>query len=193
MSAVHFRIRGFTLIELMVTLTVAAVLALVAIPSLTAYQRNAELTALSNNLFAAINAARGEAMKRGMNAMVLPANGTDWNSGWVVFVDVNRNQSFDLGTDAMVLSQSAPSSRFTVNGTGTASASAPYILYDASGFTKDKFSAPVNLSITVARNDLTGASLFEQTRLLLIANTGRVRICKPSSANDTNCKSSLTD
>ena len=78
------RCRGFTLIELMVTLAIAAVLLLVAIPSMTAFKRNAELTSATNTLLASINAARGEAMKRGTNAMVVPANGSDWNTGWIV-------------------------------------------------------------------------------------------------------------
>ena len=36
---------GFTLIEMMITLAIAAVLMMVAVPSFLAFQRNAELTA----------------------------------------------------------------------------------------------------------------------------------------------------
>jgi type IV fimbrial biogenesis protein FimT len=75
MTRMRLQGRGFTLIELMVTLTIAAVLALVVAPGLTAYKRNAELTSAINTLLSAVNAARSEAMKRGMKAMVIPADG----------------------------------------------------------------------------------------------------------------------
>ena len=89
----HKRAFGFTLIELMVTIAIAAILLTVAVPSFTTYLRNAELTSASNNLIATINTARGEAMKRNRRTMVVPtSNGTDWTTGWVVFVDLNGNK-----------------------------------------------------------------------------------------------------
>ena len=52
---------GFTLIELMVTLAIAAVLMMVAAPSFVGFQRNSEMTSVTNSLLAAANAARAEA------------------------------------------------------------------------------------------------------------------------------------
>ena len=56
-TAAHRRNGGFTLIELMVTIALAAVLMTIAAPSFVQYQRNSELTSLTNSLLAAINAA----------------------------------------------------------------------------------------------------------------------------------------
>nr|MDH4446330.1 prepilin-type N-terminal cleavage/methylation domain-containing protein [Acidovorax sp.] len=73
---------GFTLIELVVTIAIAAVLMAVAAPSFIGFQRNSELTSVTNSLISATNAARAEAMKTGMNAFVVPtANGNDWSAG----------------------------------------------------------------------------------------------------------------
>jgi len=94
---------GFTLIELMVTIAIVAIMLVVAAPSFRNFIRNSELTSLTNKLLAAINAARSEAMKYGQNALVIPANGgNDWTQGWIVFVDSNRNNSYDESTDVTI-------------------------------------------------------------------------------------------
>ncbi len=56
--------RGFTLIELMVTLTVAAILLAIAVPSFTYLTVSSKLTTTANDLVAALNVARSEAIKR---------------------------------------------------------------------------------------------------------------------------------
>ena len=182
---------GFTLIELMVTLAIAAILMVVAVPSMTAYKRNAELTSATTTLLAALNSARGEAMKRGMSAMVVPtSNGTNWNTGWVVFVDKNRTQVYDASADQTVLSQEALPSYFNITGNGTANTSSPYIMFDASGYSKTKSGGFGALTFTLTRTDLSSAQLLEQTRRIIVASTGRVRICRPSL--DATCTASAS-
>jgi len=184
---------GFTLIELMVTLAIGVILMMVAIPSLTTYKRNAELTSATNTLLSAINAARGEAMKRGMNAMVLPADGTNWSSGWIVFVDKDRSQTYANNIDSTVLVQAAPASYIIVTGNQTAGLASPYILFDASGYSKTKVGGFGALTLSLARNDVTGSLVYEQTRRIKIANTGRVRTCKQANSGDTTCSATVAD
>lgn len=180
---------GFTLIELMVTLAIAAILLMVAVPSMTAFKRNSELTSLSNTLLSAVNAARGEAMKRNMTTYITPADkGGSWAVGWVVFVDKNNNQEYDDEiVDQLVFSQPAPSSYFSITGNRTAAESPAYIRFDASGYPKAKDGSLGNLTFTIKRNDLTLTALYENTRKFKIDNIGRVRICKPISASDPAC------
>lgn len=189
---------GFTLIELMVTLAIGVILMLVAVPSFITYKKNAELTSATNTLLAAINAARGEAMKQGMNAMVVPTdNGAAWSAGWVVFVDKNRSQSY-TSTDTLVLSQAAQPSYIEVIGNGNAdtASSAPYIMFDSSGYPRSKAgsgggtSGSGNLTMTLRRTDVSGTDQIDQTRRIIIANTGRARTCKPLSSSDSNCAAS---
>lgn len=183
---------GFTLIELMVTLSIAAILMMVSAPSMVAFKRNSELSALSNTLLSAINAARGEAMKRGMAAYVVPSDGGNaWSSGWVVFVDKNNNQIYDNETtDQLVLSQPAVASYFTISGNHSAADNPAYIRFDASGYPKEKNGSAGDLTLTIQRNDVTGATLYENTRRLKLDKIGRMRICKPASATDAKCSSS---
>ena len=181
---------GFTLIELMITLAIAAILLMVAVPNLSAYRRNAELTSAANTFMAGLNTARSEAMKRGRNAIVVPTNnGSNWNGGWVVFVDVNGNQTFNEGTDFVVASQAElPTGvNITAPATSIAGGSTPYIMFDASGYSKLKTSGPAAVTLSFERTDGTTQENLNQTRRIKVAFTGRVRMCKPASATDTNC------
>lgn len=188
----HFsRYRGFTLIELMVTIAIVAILMVVAVPSLVTYQRNSEMTSFANALLASINAARGEAMKRGRYAMVVPADGVLWSSGWVVFVDVDGTRTYTAANDVLVLTKEAPPSYLTVSGNGVANEAAPYIMFDPSGYASKKSTSTVpNLTLTITRNDVSASEAAEQTRRLVIAVTGRARVCKP--ATDSTCGASAT-
>jgi type IV fimbrial biogenesis protein FimT len=184
---------GFTLIELMVTLSMVAILMAVGVPSFTTFQRNAELTSFTNSLIAGMNAARGEAMKRGRNAMVVPTDGANWRNGWTVFVDVNRNGTYDEGTDVTVLKREAAPSYLTVTNKAASSADGLYIMYDASGYSKLTGGAFGARTVQVARNDVTGSELLAQTRRIKIASTGRALVCTPLTATDMNCQDSSTN
>ena len=185
--------KGFTLIELMITLVIAAILMVVAIPNLTAFKRNAELTSAANGLLGAINAARSEAMKRGMYAMVVPMDGVSWNTnGLAVFVDKDGSRTYDNNRDQTVMTQAVLPSYLSISApTGvSAGAATPYLMFDASGYPKTKSGGIGNQSLTLSRTDLSGTELYDQTRRLVIAPNGRVRICKPASATDANCLAS---
>ena len=182
--------RGFTLIELVVTLAIAASIMLTAIPALKSYVRNAEVVAASNTLLSAINAARSEAMSRGMNAMIIPANGSSWASGWTLFIDRNRDFAYSAA-DLLVHAQASPPQALTLSGTGSASGASPYLLFDASGYSRTKAGGFAAVTLHIERKD--EPSTFDYTRLVKISQTGRPRSCKPATSSDSNCSVSLED
>lgn len=184
------RTSGFTLIELMVTIAIAATLLVIGIPSFVAFQRNSELTSVTNSFVAALGAARGEAMKRGRQAVVVPRTGNDWATGWTVFVDTDNDQQFD-GSDVLIVQQGALASYFSATGQGTAQNSPAYIMFNPSGYTQTSGSVFQSATLKIERNDISGSAKTQQTRIVVIAKTGRARACQP--ATDTTCTTSATE
>lgn len=183
---------GFTLIELMVTIAIAAILLLVGVPSFKEFQRNSQLTSTVNTLLSAINAGRGEAMKRGAFAYVVPTDGSAWSSGMRVFVDKNLDQAYTAGTDEIVLDVPAVPSFITMSGTGIAGGTSPYILFDGSGYSKDKSGTFGALTLSAVRNDVSSGQAASQTRRLIISRTGRTRTCRPD-LEATTCTASASE
>jgi type IV fimbrial biogenesis protein FimT len=180
--------RGFSLIELMVTVALVAILLMVAAPSFTTFQRNAELTSRANSLLAVINAARGEAMKRGRDAVILPLDGSNWSSGVLAFVDFNSNRTYDVATDVLIYRNDDPlPSYLTITANGQPNASPPYMRFDAQGYSKPAGTDLRTFSFSFARNDVSGSDLMKQTRRLRVAITGRPQICTPTSTSDAAC------
>ncbi|WP_379653625.1 GspH/FimT family pseudopilin [Pseudoxanthomonas sp. UC19_8] len=110
--------RGFTLLELMVTVAVMAILAAIAFPSFQNTIRSTRVATASNQVLAAIALARTEAIKSRAAGLCPSANATscsgNWSDGWLVWQDLDRNGNLD-GTEPIVSYSSKPSG-ITVTG-----------------------------------------------------------------------------
>lgn len=104
---------GFSLLELITTIAVAAILAALAIPSFTSVINNSRLTAGSNALVAAMHHARSEAVRRNARVTVCPSiNGNtcavsgDWQN-WITLVTTGGEVLRTHGVKAPVQLSSA--------------------------------------------------------------------------------------
>lgn len=97
---------GFTLIELMVTISVAAIMLLVVGPSMRGFIEGARLRTAASDLSSSFVYARSESIKRGLNVSVCKSadievdspecdNAATWTQGWLVFVDRNADGDFN--------------------------------------------------------------------------------------------------
>ena len=108
---------GFTIIELMVVLTVASVLLVVALPGLRDIMIGQQLKSMTFDLTADLILARSEALKRNNNVS-LSAVSTNWNQGWIITADASgeRLAEREAGS-AEVIFVSAPT-RITFDANG---------------------------------------------------------------------------
>lgn len=91
---------GFTVVELVITMAIIAILAGVALPAYQDFTKNACLTSVSSKLISSLQYARSEAIKRRIRIYVTPERvGTQksWNYGWAVGHTVIDNSNPNTG------------------------------------------------------------------------------------------------
>jgi type IV fimbrial biogenesis protein FimT len=158
--------RGFNLIELMLGITVLAIVLGLGVPSFIDMIRENRLISQSNDLLIALNFTRSEALKRGLRVTVCPGTatactgGTDWNAGVLVFTDdIGTVGTLDAGDEALQ-SWPAATSGFTAGGPAS-------ITFLPNG-------AQALAQIDVYKSGCTG----QNKRQITVALTGRVGMTK---------------
>lgn len=81
--------RGFTLLELLVTLVILALLMAIGIPSFASQIQNTKLKTTTLSLLEAVEFTRSKAVFANKRAIV--KNQNNWGGGWEIFMDVNDN------------------------------------------------------------------------------------------------------
>lgn len=162
--------QGVTLLELMVALSVLAILIAIGVPSFNSITRDNQIAAQSSNLLQTFTLARSEALKRGLRVSICPiANddtsacltATDWDKGWMVFEDdFGGPGTLDPGDRSLQIFASAPGITIT-----TATAAVTYLPTAA---------AQVSASFDVSKGGCTGT----QKRRVSVATTGRAAVAR---------------
>lgn len=136
--------KGFTLIELMVTIAVLAIIVGWAIPSMYSLINQNRLTATSNQMLGVINQARSEALRRADRVWVSPLDSTSWSSGIAIWRDAdgdgNRSDSEII---RMVEGSSGP---ISITGSASSLSTAPFG-FSGTGFAIEEQAYRVTLCI----------------------------------------------
>jgi type IV fimbrial biogenesis protein FimT len=123
---------GFSLIEMLTTLSILAILLAIASPGLASLSSANALSSVQSELAASLMLARGEAMKRSATvglAAIAPVTGSEFSAGWTVFVDSNGNGRYDVG-ETIVRQEPAQHGDIVVG----LSANATAITFNSRGF-----------------------------------------------------------
>lgn len=165
---------GFTVTELMVAVAIAAILLASGVPLLRDMIVRQRLRTAANELFAAIDLTRSQAIARGARVLLMPADtdGSDWTRGWLVFVDHNGSVSFDDG-DELIFRQGPVSADMTIRSAFSSSLPPSYLAYNGAG---RSCSASNSMA---ARWGTLSVALESHTRHIKINMLGRARICDP--------------
>lgn len=167
--------RGFTIIELLVTLTVTTVLLGLAVPSMTRLVAERKANLLTNELVTSINLARSEAVKR--NDRVVLCKSADgescttaggWHTGWILFHDPNNNAKRD-SNETVLRRQNAAPEGVTLSGNSPV---ANYLSMSPSGMSKLVSGAFQSGTFTIC----TSPAREESVRQVVLSVSGRVRI-----------------
>ena len=170
--------RGFTLVELLISLAVMAVLVTFAVPSFQSVMDSSKLTAASNALLSSMQVARSEAIKRGTRVVLCKsANGFvcaesgGWEQGWMVFDDANNSGQRD-GSEVVIqrIQPLVGSLRLTGNSTG-----AKYVSFLLTGGTRQVGGGFHAGTLTVCNHSAGEA------RQIVLNAVGRPRVQKVSS------------
>jgi type IV fimbrial biogenesis protein FimT len=168
------RSRGFTLLELMVTLTVAGVLLSVGVPSFFDVIRNSRAAANANELVTALSIARSEAIRRGARVSICrSANGAacggTWQQGWIVFLDTAATDIAAPTVGDVLRVWPAPSGNTTI---ATAPANMEWVRFLPRGNVRTAGAMPVVYTMTVQ-----GCSGL-QARSIELNNIGRTSVAR---------------
>jgi type IV fimbrial biogenesis protein FimT len=175
--------RGFTLIEMMVTVGVAAILLGLGVPAFLTTVQDMRMTASVNDLLVSMQLARSESIKRHLPGTVCHSDnataaapgcgGAGWQDGWIVFVDgtdanPDPNGSFDAGEE--LIHSGAGFKKVMAVAEPGSEPLADYLTFLGTGFPQGDVPGGRNLILCDDRHSNTAG------RILNVSQTGRPQV-----------------
>lgn len=162
---------GFTLVEILVTISIMLLLSGMAFGSLSVY-RDFETVSDINDLLADLQYSRTEALKRQATITICRSDdglnchrNNDWENGWIIFTDQNRNRVVDENDEILRISDG-----FGHDGTLTlGSGYYNYIMF-------------ANTGTAYPRNTFKLCRPGSKPRAIILFATGRARVSRQDSS-----------
>ena len=183
----HATMRGFGFVELLVTISIIGLLLTVALPSMTRFIAQWQVTDTLNAFSSSLRVARAEAIKRGRAVyMCRSNNGTScatgmptegWQTGWIIYVDNNGSGVYDPTIDVLLKVQNTVN---TIDSIGS-----------TAGLSNFRFSSTGILNtgmqgLTFNSKQMNASANSIYLRGLCISRTGRTRVVADGSTDCTS-------
>jgi len=172
--------KGFSLIEAMVTLAIAAIVLSVGVPSFQSYIQNSRQTAAINDLATALQLARSTAITRRVQVTVCKSNdgascrtgagSGDWSQGWIIFTDPTNPGTVDAGEELLRVHGALPGAFTFIGNTNVVNR----VSFSAQGLARGS-------NGTLTNCDARGAA---HAAALVISVGGQVRRAADDSGSD---------
>jgi type IV fimbrial biogenesis protein FimT len=164
---------GLTLIEMIMTIGIAAIVSALAVPSFSNLRRDAERTTTVNGFLHALFLARSEAIKRGQIVSICKsrdgsscAKNAAWQEGWIVFANADRDDQPERDADEPILLVNQGWGHGTIDSNRQSYSFRPYQQAVVNG--------------TIIFCDERGSA---QARAIIISHTGRPRVAQRDASN----------
>lgn len=174
--------RGFTIIELMVTVVIIAVLLILGVPSFSRTIEQNKLSTQVNDLISTLQYARSESVKTGKRITVcMSDDGTDcgatgYEDGWIVFVDdVSSDGDLDAGEQLLKIHE-ALDTNMTLRGNNRY---VNFISYLPTGGI-----ANADPNTDQDHFVLCKENIISKSRAVYVTTPGRVRVAKDTNSDD---------
>ena len=169
---------GFTLLELMITLAVMAILLAWGFPSLNESIKNNRMTAQNNEMIAILQYARSEAIRRNTDVEVhLGADGSDWET----FI---KDPDFVADIEGCALGQLRCSANDNVTVSYDLDVGTDVITFNNRGYIRDLDDPWTPESLFLEHDECRGDN---QRRRIDIMPTGQISSCSVACGSEAQC------
>lgn len=161
------RQRGLTIVELMIGLTITAVILAIGVPSFGVWVQNTRIRNAADAVMNGMNLARGEAVRRN-NAVMFELSA---DSSWTVTVNGN-------------LIQERPAADGSADITVTPNTGATQVTFNGVGAVVANTDDSVSITQVDIASDLAGTTEGARPLRVVVSRAGSIRMCDPNVATD---------
>jgi len=170
--------KGFTVIELMVTLSITAILLSLGVPAFQDFSSRQRMNATISALHSDFLYGRSQAIYRNTQVVACPGSpsggcseSTDWTVGWIIFSDSNTDRQHQDGEDLLRHTQGLDN----------------IMIHSSIGRTNFRFYPNGTTPGSNGSFSLCGLGGPEHARKLVISNLGRIRRDKAENLDPVHC------
>lgn len=153
------KMHGFTLIELMITVALIAIISSMALPAFRDMVSSQRIMTSANEIVTTFHQARSEAIKRSRQVNIVACKpdcgstgAADWNNGWQIITDIG-------GTDTVIGEHAALAGSINITANGTTLFATSYT-YSAQGRLAPNITATHELKLCDSNTELAGRRII---------------------------------